>query len=115
MYFNVYMYICKSIFINIIVLEPAFLVLVNDRLVLGEWLRVVNQCCLTTQSHCNLSYMLLGSSNNLQDTYMQYLYILHLWLRQDTQTEQQNFLVSLTISLRRVLWKKDKTRQDSVF
>lgn len=78
MYFNVYMYICKSIFINIIVLEPAFLVLVNDRLVLGEWLRVVNQCCLTTQSHCNLSYMLLGSSNNLQDTYMQYLYILHL-------------------------------------
>lgn len=70
MYFNVYMYICKSIFINIIiVLEPAFLVVVNDSLVPDEWLKVLNQCCLTSQSHCNLSYMLLGSSNDLQDVY----------------------------------------------
>lgn len=42
MYLNVYMYICKSIFINIIVFEPTFLLLVNDKLLLGQSLRVLN-------------------------------------------------------------------------
>lgn len=45
-HFNGYVYICKCININIIMVS-VYLVIGNDRLMVVAWLRLVNQCCWT--------------------------------------------------------------------